>query len=217
MLSSGVRNLGKLIGGWTLALGLIAFAVANFDGIRTQLGLQLTAEDLGVAARETDLEQDLGPGGRATIRDVARAPEPRPAPGRSATSQRPRDEDLFRRAVYLDRGSDGHFRADAEINGRSTGVLVDTGATLVAMSYEDAAAAGISVGASDFRYVSNTANGQARFARVTLAQVRIGSVVVRNVPAAVSEPGRLGVTLLGMSFLNHLRVEMKNGRLVLEQ
>jgi aspartyl protease family protein len=119
--------------------------------------------------------------------------------------------------VSLQRDRDGHFRADAEINGRSVGVLVDTGATLVAMSYEDAVTAGISVRSGDFRYVSNTANGQARFARVTLDQVKIGSVVVRNVPAAVSEPGRLGTTLLGMSFLGQLRVEMKNGRLMLEQ
>jgi aspartyl protease family protein len=50
-----------------------------------------------------------------------------------------------------------------------------------------------------------------------LDQVRIGNVVVRNVPAAVSEPGRLGITLLGMSFLGQLRMEMKNGRLILEQ
>jgi aspartyl protease family protein len=217
MLSSGVRNLAKMVGGWTLALGLTAFTVANFEDIRAQLGLRLEPEDFGIAARDDTVRQAPEPEVRTIVKYIEREPQP-PTDARPATRARSsRDEDLFRSTVSLERGSDGHFRANAEINGRSIGVLVDTGATLVALSYEDAAAAGISVGTSDFRYVSNTANGQARFARVTLDQVRIGNVVVRNVPAAVSEPGRLGITLLGMSFLGQLRMEMKNGRLILEQ
>jgi clan AA aspartic protease (TIGR02281 family) len=215
MLSSGVRNLAKMVGGWTLAIGLTAFTVANFEDIRTRLGLKLEPEDFGIAARDDAVRQAPEPEVRTIVKYVEREPS---AEARSTIRARSsHDEDLFRSTVSLERGTDGHFRVNAEINGRSIGVLVDTGATLVAMSYEDAAAAGISVGTSDFRYVSNTANGQARFARVTLNQVRIGNVVVRNVPAAVSEPGRLGITLLGMSFLGQLRMEMKNGRLVLEQ
>jgi aspartyl protease family protein len=217
MLSSGVRNLAKLVGGWTVAIGLVAFTAANFEEIRTGLGIKLTPEDFGVAEHVRAPPQTPEPEVRTVVRYIERDPQPRAENRSRNRSRSARDEDLFRSAVSLERGSDGHFRADAEINGRSIGVLVDTGATLVAMSYEDAASAGISVGAGDFRYVSNTANGQARFARVTLDQVRIGNVVVRNVPAAVSEPGRLGITLLGMSFLGQLRMEMKNGRLILEQ
>lgn len=213
MLSSGVRNLGKLIGGWTLAFGLAAVAIANFDEIRTHLGLTFTAKDFGHSARAPVPEPEV----RTIIRYVERQPDERDAPRRVLAQRSATEVDLFQRAVALPRGSDGHFRANAEINGRHVETLVDTGATLVAMSYEDAAAIGISVGSADYRYVSNTANGQARFARVTLDEVRIGSVVVRNVPAAVSEPGKLGTTLLGMSFLGQLRVEMKGGRLVLEQ
>jgi len=217
MLSSGVRNLVRLVGGWTLALGLTAFTLANLDDIRSRLGLTLTAEDLGVAGASAGDQRAEPANVRTIVKYVEREPEAGAASGGNAPRRRTLDDDLFRRTVTLDRGRDGHFRANAEINGRAVDVLVDTGATLVAMSYEDAASAGISVGAGDFRYVSNTANGQARFARVTLDQVRIGSVIVRNVDAAVSEPGRLGVTLLGMSFLGQLRVEMKSGRLVLEQ
>jgi len=217
MLSSGVRNLAKLVGGWTVAIALVAFTVANFEEIRTRLGLKLTPEDFGVAERVSKAPEAAEPEVRTIVRYVERDPQRRTEDRSGHRSRSARDEDLFRSTVSLARGSDGHFRTSAEINGRSIGVLVDTGATLVAMSYEDAATAGISVGSGDFRYVSNTANGQARFARVTLDQVRIGNVVVRNVPAAVSEPGRLGITLLGMSFLGQLRMEMKNGRLILEQ
>jgi aspartyl protease family protein len=124
---------------------------------------------------------------------------------------------LSSRSALLSRGRDGHFHADASINGRTLSVLVDTGATAVVLTYEDARTAGITVSPADFRYVSSTANGQARFARTVLADVRIGDVVVRNVEAAISQPGRLATTLLGMSFLGQLRMEMKGETLVLEQ
>ncbi len=119
--------------------------------------------------------------------------------------------------VELSVGRDGHYHADAEINGRSAHVLVDTGASLVALTYEDAEAAGIFVKPSDFTHRSNTANGVAKFAPVVIDRIAIGDVTVRNVQAAVSERGKLGVTLLGMAFLNRLsRVEMREGKLVLQ-
>src|SRR5690606_37413739 len=173
MLSSGVRNLGKLLAGWAVVLGFAAFAITHFDEIRARLGLKMTAEDFGIAEAAREAQQAPEPQVRTIVKYVEREPTVRPASGGDGRRGRAQDEDLFGRTVSLERGRDGHFRANAEINGRSVGVLVDTGATLVAMSYEDAAAAGISVGAGDFRYVSNTANGQACFARVTLDQVRI--------------------------------------------
>lgn len=217
MVSSGVRNLVKLVGGWTFAFGLFAFMVTHFEQIRTHLGLTFTPQDFGMSAPAAPPAPAAQPDDRLPPDYDERKAERPVATRRERARPRARDEDLFRYSASLQRGPDGHFRADAEINGRSIDVLVDTGATLVAMSYEDAVRAGISVGSGDFRFVSNTANGQARFARVTLESVRVGNIVVRNVPAAVSEPGRLGVTLLGMSFLGQLRMEMKNGRLVLEQ
>ena len=119
--------------------------------------------------------------------------------------------------VELSVARDGHYHAEAEINGRAAQVLVDTGATLVALTYEDAEAAGIFVKPSEFTQRSNTANGVAKFAPVIIDRISIGNVTVRNVQAAVSERGKLGVTLLGMAFLNKLsRVEMRDGKLVLQ-
>lgn len=110
----------------------------------------------------------------------------------------------------------GHYNSDIEINGRSIHATVDTGATMVALSYEDAARSGIRVSDADFIHPVNTANGTARVAPVLLDRIRIGGIELRNVPAAVAEPGRLQGTLLGMSFLGRLsRLEMRAGRLVL--
>jgi aspartyl protease family protein len=119
--------------------------------------------------------------------------------------------------VELKQNRDGHFYANAELNGRAIAVLVDTGATMVALTYEDAQRAGINLSNSDFTGRAQTANGVARFAPVTIDQITIGAVTVRNVRGSVAEPGRMGVTLLGMSFLGRLkRTEMRDGLLVLE-
>ncbi len=97
-------------------------------------------------------------------------------------------------------------------------MLVDSGASIVALSYDDARRAGVYVRDRDYTQRVSTANGQARVAPVVLDRVSIGDITVRNVPAAVSEPGSLGTSLLGMSFLGRLqRVEMRAGTLVLQE
>jgi aspartyl protease family protein len=112
----------------------------------------------------------------------------------------------------------GHFFAPAEINGREVRVMVDTGATVVALRYEDAERLGMSLRASDFTQRVMTANGPARVAPVTLDRIELGGIEVRNVRAVVSEQGRLEVTLLGMTYLSRLaRVEMAGGRLLLHR
>lgn len=110
--------------------------------------------------------------------------------------------------------SDGHYYARAEVNGRPLDVMVDTGASMVALTYEDAERAGLHLRQSDFTARVSTANGYAAVAPVTLDRVSIGRITVRGVRAAVSEPGRLDKTLLGMSFLSRLeRVDIGSGRL----
>ncbi len=110
-------------------------------------------------------------------------------------------------------GRNGHFNTEAEINGRPIEVMIDTGATMVALSYEDAERAGLYLNDSDFTGAVTTANGVARVAPVTLDQVSIGDITVHDVPAAVTEPGRLKTSLLGMSFLSRLsRFDMRSGR-----
>ena len=68
--------------------------------------------------------------------------------------------------------------------------MVDTGASIVALTFEDAERAGLYIRDRDYTQRVNTANGLARIAPVTLDRVSIGDIMVRNVPAAVSEPGQ---------------------------
>jgi aspartyl protease family protein len=120
--------------------------------------------------------------------------------------------------VILPASDYGHFRADAEINGRDIDVMVDTGASLVALTYEDAERVGFFVRPSDFTRSARTANGIARVAPVTIPRISIGDITVRDVQAVVSERGASERTLLGMSFLGRLsRVEMRGGTLVLQE
>lgn len=121
-------------------------------------------------------------------------------------------------SVTLPAGQYGHFLTRAEINGREIGVMVDTGASLVALTYDDASRAGIFVKPSDFTHTAQTANGIARVAPVTISRIEIGDITVRNVKGVVSERGASERTLLGMSFLGRLsRVEMRGDKLELEE
>lgn len=120
--------------------------------------------------------------------------------------------------VTLQADDRGHFETEAEVNGRSVEVMVDTGATLVALTYEDAERAGIYLKTSDFTHAVSTANGKAKIAPVKIGSISIGGITVRNVSGAVSEPGKLHRTLLGMSFLGRLsRVDMRSKTLVLHE
>ena len=122
------------------------------------------------------------------------------------------------RGVELRADARGHFNAEASINGRPIKVLVDTGATLVAMSYEDAERAGVFVRDADCTGRVHTANGVARVARVRLDRVEIGDIRVYDVQGLVSERGAMTGTLLGMSFLSKLKkVQMENGKLMLSE
>ena len=120
--------------------------------------------------------------------------------------------------VEIEAADNGHFNAEVEINGRAVEVMIDTGATMVALSYEDAERAGLLLNDNDFTSAVSTANGMARVAPVTLERVSIGNITVRNVPAAVTERGRMRTSLLGMSFLRKLsRFDMRSGRLVMQE
>ena len=122
------------------------------------------------------------------------------------------------RTVELKVGGGGHFVTTAHVNGRPVEVMVDTGASIVALSYSDAERAGVFVRPSDFTQRVSTANGTARIAPIVLDSVSIGDITIHDVRAAVSEPGRLDTSLLGMTFLGRLgRTEMRNGVLVLEE
>jgi aspartyl protease family protein len=113
--------------------------------------------------------------------------------------------------------SGGHFLATAEVNGKRVRFLVDTGATTVALTREDARRAGLKVDDLDYVVQVQTANGMTTMAPVRLKSIRIGSIEVKNVQASVARDGLEG-SLLGMSFLRRLSgVEFKPNELVLKQ
>ena len=106
--------------------------------------------------------------------------------------------------VVLHKSRGGHFEANVSVDARELNMLVDTGATSVALSYEDAMRIGIEPDSLRYTQTILTANGQARGAPVRLRRVAIGPIVRENVPAIVAEPEKLNQSLLGMSFLGSL-------------
>ena len=98
----------------------------------------------------------------------------------------------------------GHFVVSANINGTSVTVLVDTGATVVALSYQDASDVGLRPGSLDYDVPVSTANGIANAARVKIDRISIDGIEVDDVEGLVMPDGALSGTLLGMSFLSRL-------------
>jgi aspartyl protease family protein len=104
----------------------------------------------------------------------------------------------------LKAGNNGHYRVKAAINHSDIEVMVDTGASVVALSYEDAQTAGLRPNTLDYNIPVSTANGVVNAARVKLDRVEIDTIRVENVDAMVLPAGALNGTLLGMSFLSKL-------------
>lgn len=185
--STGTKGLLQLAAIWGVTAVAVVFAIGHFDEIRTALGLKLSAEDFGVHA--------------------AAAPK-------TGTKKA---ESTGEKTITIAANSSGHFETNAQVNGRTIHVMVDTGATMVALSHEDAATAGIHPSQSEYSHRVSTANGTARVAPILLDEVSIGDIVVRDVRAVVAERGRLTTSLLGMSFLSQLtKTEISRGVLTLQ-
>lgn len=134
------------------------------------------------------------------------------------TAPHQEDNPAAGRSTRIASDNRGHFIAKARLNGRPADVLVDTGATSVAINESMARRIGIKLGKADFKYKVNTANGQTFAAVVTIDEIEIGRVRVENVQASVLKDDALDGILLGMSFLGKLkRFEVAQGTLVLTQ
>jgi aspartyl protease family protein len=122
------------------------------------------------------------------------------------------------RSVEIAADTNGHYRADFRLNGRSVEALVDTGATLVAINQSTARRLGISLSQSDFKHEVRTANGSTRAAAAMIDSVEIGRIHIKDVQAVVLDNDALHGTLVGMSFLKRLSgYKVEYGELVLEQ
>ena len=101
--------------------------------------------------------------------------------------------------VELKREADGHFYANVEINNIPIRILVDTGASGIALSRADARRAGLAVASGMFEVVGEGADGDVRGEYVTLDKVSLGTKTAQSVPAVVLNSGEM--SLLGQSFL----------------
>jgi aspartyl protease family protein len=119
--------------------------------------------------------------------------------------------------VELRRRNDGHFSAAMLVNGAAVDMLVDTGASLVVLTGEDARRAGIDTERLIFSSIVSTANGRTEAAPVILDRIGIGDIVFDRVPALVSRENALDESLLGISFLSRLRsYEVRDGALIMQ-
>lgn len=105
--------------------------------------------------------------------------------------------------MTLRKGEDGHFWVTAEVNGRPMRFMVDSGATFTAISTEAARAAGIAPSGLGLRTVIETANGMVEADRATIADLRVGSLAMRDHDVLISD-GLGDTNLLGMNFLSEL-------------
>jgi len=117
--------------------------------------------------------------------------------------------------VSLSSDSRGHFIANGQINGRGVRMMVDTGATSIAMGEDEAQRLGIAY--KDGQKIGiSTANGNTTGYRVKLNSVRIGDVEVFNVDATVA-PMPMPYVLLGNSYLTRFQMKRENDTLTLER
>lgn len=141
--------------------------------------------------------------------------------GRSATiglSQRvgTRYQQPREQVVNIARDAAMQYQTNAVINGRSTLVLVDTGANTVAISAAQARSMNIDYSGGAPAQVE-TASGLSTGYAITLQSVVVGGIAVHNVPAMVVEGDYPATVLLGMSFLQHVKLQEHNGILSLSR
>lgn len=131
---------------------------------------------------------------------------------------KPRQEAaLSRGSVVSIPSTNGQFFAQGRVNSGSVRFLIDTGASTVALTLEDARRSGVDINRLVYNRRVDTANGRTMAAEVMLKDVRIGGVSVKNVRAVVLSEG-LQVSLLGMTYLGELqKVEVTPNQLILRR
>ena len=119
-------------------------------------------------------------------------------------------------SVTVVRAGDGHFAVLGAVDAKAVLFLVDTGASFVTLTHDDARNIGIDVDTLEYRLPIRTANGTMVAAPVTLDRLTVGPIERRNLKALVAPEGVLDQSLLGMTFLDTLASYSISGdRLVL--
>ena len=170
-------------------IGAKAIVVIDGGAPRTLAPGQKTAEGVMLLGTEKDAASFDIDGKKRTLRM-----------GRAYSAASP-----GKQSVTLKADARGHFVTTGYINGGAVRFLVDTGATFVVLPVAEAKRLGINYLQGE-RGRMQTANGVIAAYRVKLDTVKIGDVTVNNVDAAVSGNDAMGVSLLGMSFLNRMQM-----------
>ncbi len=134
------------------------------------------------------------------------------APAPTPAEQPPADDPPV--DTVIERSENGHYYAVADVNGMPTRFVVDTGATTVALTVEDAKRAGIAVDPGQFQVIGSGASGAVRGQEIMIDTVTLDGKRAAQVRGAVLEG--LNVSLLGQSYLSKLEtVEMRRGTMTL--
>ncbi len=120
--------------------------------------------------------------------------------------------------VRIAKNRDGHFYTDLMINRRNVNVLIDTGASILALRDSDAEAVGLYPKPADFKFPVNTANGQTMAARMMVQEIELGRLTVRDADVFILPDEQLAKNLLGMNVLSEMgRVEFNQAELIIEK
>jgi aspartyl protease family protein len=125
------------------------------------------------------------------------------------------DQRVSGRELRVPMASDGHFWVIASVNGVERRMLIDSGATVTAISGETARRARVDTGTGLAPIVLQTANGAAPARTGKVDELRVGNIVARNL-RIVTSPGLGNLDVLGMNFLSKLQSwRVENGTLIL--
>lgn len=186
--------LGKIARDCALiaAMGLgVVYALKNQETLKAKFGL--------APAQQTQMQT-------SSVSDIEKQPSAKRAPAQSQISSG---------TVSITKSADGQFWAQSRVNGAYVKFLVDTGASTVALTLEDARKAGLAPHSLAFTHQVQTAGGTVPAAYVELQSVSVGMITLRNVKAVIIKDG-LHTSLLGMSYLGRLqKVEASPQSLIL--
>jgi len=107
--------------------------------------------------------------------------------------------------ILVVRGTAGHFHLEAQVDGAPVRFLLDTGASAVVLTFQDARQAGFKEDELSFSVPVSTANGRTLVAPVRIRDIRIGDTRFENIRAFVARDGSLETSLFGMTALNRLK------------
>lgn len=129
----------------------------------------------------------------------------------------PRQSVMSSGAIEVPRSPDGHYHLTLRLNDVPVDFIVDTGASEVVLTRDDAQRIGLDLSDLAFTGRAVTANGAVQTARARVDDITLGPLADTNFPVSVND-GDMFKSLLGMSYLQHFdRIEISNGRLVLER